>query len=70
MTTYPAATVGSPAEPRLTGLAARVSRAWGENRAYRTTLAELGKLTDNQLRDLGMRRDALRTIAREAARKI
>jgi uncharacterized protein YjiS (DUF1127 family) len=40
-----------------------------EYRAYRTTLAELHSLTEAQLRDLGMRPDALRAIAREAARK-
>jgi uncharacterized protein YjiS (DUF1127 family) len=45
-------------------------RAWAEHRAYRTTLAELRALTEDQLRDLGLRRDALRSIAREAARKI
>jgi uncharacterized protein YjiS (DUF1127 family) len=47
----------------------RLSRALAEYRTYRTTLAELDGLTEAQLRDLGMRRDALRAIAREAARK-
>lgn len=59
--------VTGPATPAW---AARMRRAWAEHRAYRTTLAELRALTEDQLRDLGLRRDALRSIAREAARKI
>jgi uncharacterized protein YjiS (DUF1127 family) len=48
----------------------RVRRALGEYRAYRTTLVELQGLSEDQLRDVGMSRDALPRIARAAARQI
>ena len=44
----------------------RLSSAWADYRAYRTTLAELRDLNDRQLSDLGMRRSGLKRIAREA----
>jgi uncharacterized protein YjiS (DUF1127 family) len=39
-------------------------------RAYRSTLAELASLSDRELADLGLRRDALKRTAREAAYRI
>lgn len=44
----------------------RLRAAWGRYRAYRTSLAELGELTDRQLADLGMVRGDLRRHVRAA----
>ena len=40
--------------------------AWSRYRAYRTTLEELRSLTEKQLGDAGLRRDALKATARAA----
>ncbi|MEM9798425.1 MAG: DUF1127 domain-containing protein [Pseudomonadota bacterium] len=45
--------------------AARV--AWGQWRTYRTTLAELSRLSDRDLADLGLFRGNLREVAIKAA---
>ena len=45
--------------PRWSGL----GRAWTDYRTYLTTLHALKALTDKQLGDIGLRRDALRSIA-------
>jgi uncharacterized protein YjiS (DUF1127 family) len=45
---------------------AGLGKAWSNYLAYRATLAELQDLTDKQLRDIGLGRDALKRIAREA----
>jgi uncharacterized protein YjiS (DUF1127 family) len=68
MTTNPAVLTGPVPGPAVANWT-RLSRALAEYRSYRTTLAELHSLTEAQLSDLGMRPDALRAIAREAARK-
>jgi uncharacterized protein YjiS (DUF1127 family) len=70
MTTAPALMTGPVAEPAHARWTARLGRAWAEYLAYRATLAELSALTEAQLRDVGMRREALPAMAREAARKI
>jgi uncharacterized protein YjiS (DUF1127 family) len=41
-------------------------RAWTDYRAYRATLAELKDLTSRELSDVGLSRDALDRVAREA----
>ena len=43
-----------------------VRRAFGNYRAYRSTLAELNRLTDRQLGDVGMTRATLTGTARRA----
>ena len=68
-------TIAAPQETGLAGAGAgqadqgwtaRLRRAWAEHRAYRSTLAELEALTDRELRDLGLSRWDLRSVAREA----
>jgi uncharacterized protein YjiS (DUF1127 family) len=44
----------------------RLGKAWADYRAYRRTLGELRDLNDRHLSDLGMHRDGLKRIAREA----
>ena len=51
---------------RIAGTFETLRRAWDDNRAYRATLAELKRLTDRQLSDAGLRRDALKRTANEA----
>ncbi len=51
---------------RANGLLGRITRAWEDFRAYRTTLSELEALTDGQLSDLGLGRGALRSVAHRA----
>lgn len=41
--------------------------AWQQRSVYNRTVAELNALTERELADLGIARDAIRTIAREAA---
>ena len=48
---------------RGTGTLDTLRQAWGRWRSYRTTLEELGSLTDRQLGDLGMTRTTLRSFA-------
>jgi uncharacterized protein YjiS (DUF1127 family) len=54
------------AERKTGTLAETLRRAWNDRRAYRATLAELKGLTDRQLDDAGVSRDALARIARAA----
>ena len=41
--------------------------AAGQRRVYQQTLDELGRLTERDLEDLGIHRDNIRDIARDAA---
>jgi len=58
--------IAADVERNTEDLAGRIRRAVGNFRAYRTTLADLGGLSDRQLADLGMSRDRLKGIARGA----
>ena len=49
--------------PHGEGIAAQLRRRMTEYRRYRETLAELRRLGDDELEDLGMSRFALREIA-------
>lgn len=53
-------------EPRIDAGSSGLGRAWFEYRAYRQTLGALRDLTNKQLGDIGMTRDALKTAARAA----
>jgi uncharacterized protein YjiS (DUF1127 family) len=54
------------AEPTSHTFAEGLRRAWTDFGAYRSTLAELKDLSNKQLSDAGLGRDALQRIAREA----
>jgi uncharacterized protein YjiS (DUF1127 family) len=58
--------LGAGVEHSAGSLAERARRALNDLRAYRATLAELGRLTDRQLSDVGMARDSLPGTARRA----
>ena len=42
-------------------------RSYRNWRAYRDTVNELGRLSNRQLKDLGIARDEIETVARKAA---
>ncbi len=52
----------------LHGLFARLEARIAYWRRYRTTVAELGDLTDRQLADIGISRGNIAAVARTAAR--
>ena len=52
---------------RWIGLRANLTARFAQYRTYRSTLAELGMLTDCELADLGIHRSSIGEIAREAA---
>lgn len=56
------------ASDTLHGLLARLQARIGYWRRYRTTLHELGDLTDRQLADIGVLRADIPAVARSAAR--
>lgn len=58
------------AEQTAGTFAERIRASWKTFRAYRATLSELGALTDRQLADTGLSREALRQTARNAAHGI
>jgi uncharacterized protein YjiS (DUF1127 family) len=58
--------LGAGAERIAGRFAETLWRAWHDRRAYRTTLAELKHLTNRQLSDIGLGRDALDRTACEA----
>lgn len=51
------------ARPAASGFFARAQKSFAQYRLYRRTLAELEGLNDRELRDLGLSRFDLRTIA-------
>lgn len=51
------------ARPDNGGLFARAQKSFAQYRLYRKTLAELEALNDRELRDLGLSRYDLRTLA-------
>lgn len=53
----------------LSGLRTTLAERFAQYRSYRTTLDELGMLTDRELADMGMHRSDIREIAFEAAYK-
>ena len=57
------------AERNLETRTGSLRAAWKNFRDYRSTLAELQDLTDRQLADVGMERDALKQVARRAIRE-
>jgi uncharacterized protein YjiS (DUF1127 family) len=52
---------------RLAGLKSDVLTAFRRQRTFNRTVAELNALTDHELADLGIARDAIRDIAHAAA---
>ena len=53
----------------LSGLRTNLAERFAQYRTYRTTLNELGMLTDRELADMGLHRGSIREIAFEAAYK-
>lgn len=51
---------------RTAGLFARIRAAIAAYRQYRATIEELEQLSDRDLSDLGLRRDAIKRIAGES----
>jgi len=54
---------------RWTDLRTSLTARLAQYRIYRSTLAELGMLTDRELADLGLHRSNIGEIARDAAYK-
>jgi uncharacterized protein YjiS (DUF1127 family) len=57
-----------PGAERTGSWTAGLGRALSNYLAYRATRAELSGLTDKQLADIGLSRDALKRVAREAVK--
>jgi uncharacterized protein YjiS (DUF1127 family) len=45
-----------------------ITRAYSNWRKYRQTITELGRMSNRELNDLGIQRDDIRSVARQAAR--
>ena len=43
-----------------------IARSFSNWRKYRQTVTELGRMTDRELRDLGIGREEIRRVARQA----
>lgn len=52
---------------RLAGVVSVLRSAMNRRRVYAQTLAELNAMSDRDLADLGLSRDLIATVAREAA---
>ena len=52
----------------FSALRADLAQRWTRHQLYKTTLAELSQLTDRDLADLGLHRESIRDIAKDAAR--
>lgn len=57
----------APVWGSLATLKATLVQRFAQYRAYRSTVGELGMLTDRELADLGISRACIRDVAQEAA---
>lgn len=60
------ATYDSGAFGAVSGLTARIRKAWADHRLYAATVRELQQLSDRELADLGIHRASIDGIARES----